>query len=154
MKRYKFKAKIEAGDGGGAYVLFPFDTEVEFATSGKVPVEATLDGVPYKASLMTCGGSRHMLGVLKAIRQQIGKGPGDMLDVEVWKDEGSRTLEVPAPFEKLLKREGLLPFFAGLSYTHRREYCRWVAEAKKEETRLKRLKKAIEMLRNGVRTPL
>jgi hypothetical protein len=31
MKRYKFKAKIEASGGGGAYVLFSFDTEEEFA---------------------------------------------------------------------------------------------------------------------------
>ena len=41
MKKYKFKAKIEAGDAGGAYVLFPYDTEKEFATKGKVPVKAT-----------------------------------------------------------------------------------------------------------------
>ena len=42
MKTYKFKAKIEASDGGEAYVLFPYDTEAEFATRGKVPVKATL----------------------------------------------------------------------------------------------------------------
>jgi hypothetical protein len=153
MKRYKFKAKIEASDGGGAYVLFPYDTEEEFATRGKVPVKATLNGMPYEGSLMTCGGSHHMLAVLKAIRQQIGKGPGDIIAVEVWKDEASRALEVPASFNKLMKEEGLLPFFEGLSHTHRKEYCRWIAEARKEETQLKRLEKAIEMLRNGVRTP-
>jgi hypothetical protein len=34
MKKYKFKAKIEAGDGGGAYVLFPYDTSQEFGTKG------------------------------------------------------------------------------------------------------------------------
>jgi hypothetical protein len=153
MKRYKFKAKIEASDGGGAYVLFPYDTEEEFATRGKVPVKATLNGVPYEGSLITCGGSQHMLGVLKAIRQQIGKGPGDIIAVEVWKDEAPRTLEVPASFNKRMKEEGLLPFFEGLSHTHRKEYCRWIAEAKKEETQLKRLEKAVEMLRNGVRTP-
>jgi hypothetical protein len=51
MKKYKFKARIEAGDGGGAYVLFPYDTEKEFATKGKVPVKATFDGVPYAASI-------------------------------------------------------------------------------------------------------
>jgi hypothetical protein len=45
MKTYKFKAKIEASDGGGAYVLFPYDTEAEFATRGKVPVKATLAGI-------------------------------------------------------------------------------------------------------------
>jgi hypothetical protein len=36
MKKYKFKAKIQAGDGGGAYVLFPYDTGKEFGTKGKV----------------------------------------------------------------------------------------------------------------------
>ena len=51
MKKYKFKAQIEAGDGGGAYVLFPYDTEKEFATKGKVPVKATFDGLPIRARL-------------------------------------------------------------------------------------------------------
>jgi hypothetical protein len=153
MKIYKFKAKIEASNGGGAYVLFPYDTEAEFDTRGKIPVQATLGGVPYKGSLMTCGGPHRMLAVVKAIREQTGKAPGDTIDVEVWRDDVPRELEVPAPFERRLKREGLLPFFNGLSFTHRKEYCRWVGEAKKEETRLKRLEKAVEMLRKGVPTP-
>lgn len=110
MKTYKFKAKIEASDGGGAYVLFPYDTEAEFATTGKVPVKATLGGVPYTGSLMACGGPHHMLAVVKAIREQTGKRPGDTIDVEVWRDNAARALEVPAVLEKRLKQEGLLPF--------------------------------------------
>jgi len=153
MKKYKFKAKIEAGDGGGAFVLFPYDTEKEFATRGKVPVKATFHGVPYMGSLIKYGRPLHVLGVPKAIREQIGKGPGDMIEVVVWKDEAVRTVEVPVPFEKLMMKEGLLPVFEKLSYTHRKEYCRWIAEAKKEETRLRRLEKAIEMLKKGVSTP-
>jgi hypothetical protein len=77
MKIYRFKAKIEAGDGGEAFVLFPYDTEAEFATKGKVPVKATLNGAPYRGSLMTCGGPHHMLAVLKgdtrANRQEAGR---------------------------------------------------------------------------------
>jgi len=153
MKKYKFEAKIEPGDGGGAYVLFPYDTRQEFATGGKVPVKATFDGVPYAGSLVTCGSQHHMLGVLKAIRAQIGKGPGDTIQVTLWKDEEKRTLEVPSGFQEVMKKEGLLPFFETLSYTHRKEYCRWIAEAKKEETRRRRLEKAVEMLRNKVKTP-
>ena len=153
MKKYKFKAKIEAADGGGAYVLFPYDTVKEFATKGKVPVKATFDGLPYTGSLIKYGHPLHSLGMPKAIREQIGKRPGDTLELVVWKDEEVRTVEVPAPFEKLMKKEGLLPFFEKLSYTHRKEYCRWISEAKKEETRSKRLEKAIEMLRKGARTP-
>ena len=95
MKRYKFKAKIESGDGGGVYVLFPFNTEKEFATQGKVPVKATFNGVPYSGSLIKYGNPLHMLGVLKSIREQIGKGPGDMIEVIVWrarrKGENRRT---------------------------------------------------------------
>jgi Domain of unknown function (DUF1905)/Bacteriocin-protection, YdeI or OmpD-Associated len=153
MKTYKFKAKIEAGDGGGAYVFFPYDTETEFATRGKVPVKTTLNGVPYSGSLMAYGGPHHMLGVLKAIREQIGKGPGDTIDVLIWRDEAARSIEVPAAFQKRMKEEGLRPFFEGLSFTHRKEYCRWLTEAKKEETRLRRLEKAVEMLRKKVKTP-
>jgi bifunctional DNA-binding transcriptional regulator/antitoxin component of YhaV-PrlF toxin-antitoxin module len=153
MKKYKFKTRIEAGDGGGAYVLFPYDTEKEFATKGKIPVKTTFDGVPYAGSLIKYGRPLHLLGVPKAIREQIGKAPGDAVEVVVWKDEGVRTLEVPAQFEKLMKKEGLLPVFEKLSYTHRKEYCRWIADAKKEETRSKRLEKAMEMLKKGVSTP-
>lgn len=153
MKKYRFKAKIEAGDGGGAFVFFPYDIEKEFGTKGKVPVKATFSGLPYTGSLFRYGYPQHVLGVPKAIREQIGKGAGDTIDVVVWKDDEVRIVEVPAPFEKLMRKEGLLPFFEKLSYTHRKEYCRWIAEAKKEETRLQRLDKAIQMLKAGVKTP-
>jgi hypothetical protein len=153
MKKYKFKAKIDASWGGGAGVLFPYDVEKEFGTRGSVPVQATLDGVAYRGSLMNCGMGSHSLGVLKGVRAEIGKGPGDTIDVVVWKDEATRTVEVPAEFARRLKREGLLAGFEKLSYTHRKEYCRWITEAKKEETRVARLEKAVTMLRNGVKTP-
>jgi hypothetical protein len=153
MKKYKFKTKIEAGDGGGAYVLFPYDAEAEFATKGRVPVKATFDGVPYTGSLVKYGHPLHSLGMLKALREQTRKGPGDTVDVVVWKDEEVRTVVVPVEFEKLMKKAGLLQVFNKLSYTHRKEYCRWITEAKKQETRLKRLEKAMEMLNKGVNTP-
>ena len=153
MKKYKFKAQLQAGRGGGAYVFFPYDVEKEFGTKGKVPVQATFDGVPYKGSLFKYSYSQHVLGILKSIREQIGKQPGDTVDLAIWKDEELRTVEIPADFRNRLKKESLLPIFEKLSYTHRKEYCRWITEAKKAETRLRRLEKAVEMLRNGVKTP-
>ena len=153
MKKYKFKAKIQPGEGGGAWVFFPFNVAKEFGTKGKVPVKGTFDGAPYTGSLIKYGYAQHMLGVLKAIREQIGKQPGDTVNIEIWKDEEERTVKVPPEFQKLLKNEGLQPFFDKLSYTHRKEYCRWITEAKKEETRLRRLEKAVEMLKKGVKTP-
>lgn len=153
MKTYRFLAKIEASGGGGAYILFPFDVEKEFGTKGKVPVKAEFNGIPYSGSLIKYGNPLHMLGVPKVIREQAGAGPGDTIDVELWKDEQPRTVEVPAPLKRAMKKAGVTPIFDGLSYTHRREYCRWIADAKKEETRLRRIEQALEMLRNGVKTP-
>ena len=153
MKKYKFRAQLQPGRGGGAYVFFPYDVEKEFGTKGKVPVQATFDGVRYKGSLFKYSYSQHVLGILKSIREQIGKQPGDTVDLAIWKDEELRTVEIPADFRNRLKKESLLPIFEKLSYTHRKEYCRWITEAKKEETRLRRLEKAVEMLRNGVKTP-
>lgn len=153
VKRYRFKAKIHPANGGGAYVLFPYDVEKEFGTGGKVPIKATFDGVPYTGSLIKYGDPKHMLHVPKAIREQIGKSPGDSVEVELWKDDKARILEIPAQLKDAMEREGLMPFFETLSYTHRKEYCRWITEAKREETRLSRLAKAVEMLKSGLRTP-
>ena len=155
MDIYKFKARIESATvgSGGACVYFPYNVEREFGTKGRVPVKATFDGVPYTGSLVKYGHPQHMLGILKSVREQIGKDPGDMVEVTIEKDETERKVELPAHFDKLLKKEKLLAVFEKLSYTHQKEYCRWIAEAKREETRAKRIAKAIEMLRDGVKTP-
>ncbi len=155
MKKYSFTATIEAASvgGGGAYILFPYDVEKEFGTKGRVPVRATFDGIPYGGSLMKYGQPQHMLGILKALREQLGKQPGDKVKVELWKDEAMRTVDTPADFAALLKKEKLLLVFEKLSYTHRKEYVRWITEAKKAETRSARLTKSIAMLRKGVKTP-
>ena len=152
-KRYTFKARIEAGLGGGAAVVFPYDVEREFGVKGQVPVKSTIDGVHYVGSLAKCGPESHMLGVLKGIRAKIGKGPGDVVDVVVWKDEEVRKAEVPADLERLMKKEGVLPVFEKLSYTHRKEYCRWIADAKKEETRQARIDKTVQMLKERAANP-
>jgi len=153
MKKYKFTARIESAGGGGAYVLFPYDTEKEFGTKARVPVKVSFNGVAYTGSLVKYGHPQHMLPILKNIREQIGKGTGEMVDVVLERDGSVRTVEVSPPFAALLKKEKLLAGFEKLSLTHRKEYCRWVGEARKEETRKARMTKAIDMLRSGVKTP-
>lgn len=64
-----------------------------------------------------------------------------------------RTVEVPPEFAKLMKKEGVSAIFERVSFTHRKEYCRWITEAKKEETRHARFTKAVAMLKKGVKTP-
>jgi hypothetical protein len=154
MKKYKFEAKIQAGERGGAYVIFPYDVEKEFCTKGRVPVKVTIDDEPYTGSLMKYGMPQHFVGVEKAIREKIGKGPGSTVDVVLWKDESERAVDVPAEFKVRMEKEKVLLFFESLSYTHRKEYVRWVTEAKKEETRKNRFEKAIELLKKKTKTPV
>src|SRR5262245_47469536 len=104
MKKYKFKAKIQPGMGGGAFVFFPYDVEKEFDTKGKVPIKMTFDGVADRGSLIKYGYPEHLIGVAKAIREQIGKQPGDSIEVVLWKDDEERTVEVPDDLQKLLKK--------------------------------------------------
>jgi hypothetical protein len=153
MKTFRFTAKIEPTDHGHGFIFFPFDTQKEFGTRGQIRVLATFDGVPYAGALVKYGPPQHMLPVVKSILEQIGKGPGDTVAVVLRHDESVRAVEVPPEFSRLIKKEGLLDAFEKLSYTHRKEYCRWITEAKKEETRQARISKAVEMLKNGVKTP-
>jgi hypothetical protein len=78
---FEFEAVIQAGDAGGAFVFFPFDMRESFGTAGKVPVTATVDGVPYSGKLMKYGFPQHALGLLKSLRSHIGKGPGDTVKI-------------------------------------------------------------------------
>ncbi len=145
-KTHTFKAVIESADGGGAFVTVPFDVEGVFGKK-RVKVKATIDGEPYRGSLVRMGGPCHRLGVLKEIRDKIGKQPGDEVEVTVEEDIEPRVVEVPADFQAALTGEPEAgAFFRQLSYTHQREYVRWIEEAKREKTRQERIAKAVEML--------
>lgn len=153
MNKYCFDAVIQAAGRGGAYVLFPFDVAKEFGSTGRIPVEATLNGIPYRGSLIKYGHPQHMLPVLKPIREQSGTAPGDTVHVELWKDDERRKVEVPEDFRAAMEKAGVAIFFDSLSFTNQKEYCRWISEAKKPETRVRRLAQALDLLGNAVRTP-
>jgi uncharacterized protein YdeI (YjbR/CyaY-like superfamily) len=68
------------------------------------------------------------------------------------KTRPQRKVEVPHDLEAAVD-PATLATFDSLSFTHRREYVGWIEEAKREETRARRVAKAVEMLRKGVKTP-
>ncbi|MES2390850.1 MAG: YdeI/OmpD-associated family protein [Acidobacteriota bacterium] len=149
MKRYKFTAAIQRSSGWGAYVIFPHNVQQEFGRKGRIPVQAKLDGLPYTGSLMTCGTEYHLLAVPKDIREQLSKEPGDLIRIELHEDTEPRTVEQPADFHALLKKEKLIAAFEKLSMTRRKEYRNWLTSAKREDTRQRRLLKAIAILKSG-----
>ncbi|MBI1266777.1 MAG: hypothetical protein GC193_05000 [Cryomorphaceae bacterium] len=61
-----------------------------------------------------------------------------------------KELEVPKWFEEALKAiPGIFDFFESLSPSHKKEFVEYVTSAKKEETRLKRLAKSIDLMQRG-----
>jgi hypothetical protein len=129
MKRYRFEAAIQRSTGWGAFVFFPHDTQTEFGIKGRVPVQARLGGVPYTGSLMPRGETFHRLAVPQAIMEQLNKKPGDLLAIDLWRDDEPRTVELPDEFRKLLRKEKLLAGFEKLTLTRRKEYRNWLASA-------------------------
>src|SRR6266498_3773078 len=148
-KKQTFTATIQNSGGGGAYVEVPFDVEDAFG-SKKPKVKAMIEGIPYRGTLTRMGTECHILGIRKEIREQIGKTFGDEVTVMVELDTEPRVIEIPKDLMKELKKDKeAKAFFDKLSYTHQKEYVRWVEEAKKEETRQNRIVKTIEMLKKG-----
>ena len=88
-KTYTFSAPICVdSESGGAYVVFPFDIRKEFG-KGRVKVHALFDGIPYDGSIVNMGVKDengnvcYVIGVLKSIREKLGKSDGDMIEVRI-----------------------------------------------------------------------
>ncbi len=151
-QKQSFTAVIEAAGGGGAFVNIPFDVEEMYGRK-RVKIKASIEGEPYKGTLVRMGSDCHMLPVLKSIREKIGKNIGDEVAVTVEEDLEPRIVEVPQDLqEAFIQNPEAEVFFKQLSYTNQKEYVKWITEAKRAETRLSRISKALEWL--GQNKPL
>jgi hypothetical protein len=149
-----FDGTLEAARGGGAYVEIPGDALAALGGGTRFRVRGSLDGVGFESSTMAMGEGRVCLGVHKATREAAGVDVGDTIHVELERDERERVVAVPPELEAALAADpDARAAFDGLSFTNRREYAEWVGAAKRAETRERRLVKAIELLRAGVKHP-
>lgn len=124
-------------------ITIPFDVERVFGAK-RVPVKAEVNGAVYRGSIVRMGG-KYMLGIPKAFREEAGIAAGDNIVVTIEIDDASRTVEMPADLAEAINKAGLLAAWGKLSYTHKKEHVRAIAEAKQEATRIKRIEKAVEM---------
>jgi len=148
-KKHTFTAMILNAGGGGAFVEIPFDVEAAFG-SKRPKVKAMIEGVPYRGLLVRMGGPNHILIILKGIREQIGKTFGEEINVSVEADIEERVIAVPAELKRAFKSDkNAKSTFEKLSYTHQKEYVKWIEEAKKAETRQSRVVKTVEMLKKS-----
>ena len=154
MKKVEFKVKLEGMAGSEvAAVVAPFDVKEVFGTNARVPVRGTINGVEYRSSLMPMGGCHRMV-VNRELREAARVKAGDTVKVVMLRDEGERTVEIPAVLNAELKKNKAAAMnWEKYSYTHRKEMARSITEVKQEETRIRRLAKVMDVLKSGKKWP-
>lgn len=145
----RLRATLEPRGPAGAFLLT--DEQVLAIGDGKktFPVSVTVGGHTLALRLARMGGE-NMIGLAKAARAEAGVEIGSSYDVQISADTGERTIEVPDDLAAALAADPVAhEAFAKLAPSHRKEYVRWVTEAKKPETRATRVAKTVEMLKAG-----
>jgi Bacteriocin-protection, YdeI or OmpD-Associated/Domain of unknown function (DUF1905) len=146
----KFEAMLQPDPtGAGTFVLVPRAIEKKLGLKGRPKIQAVIAGHPYRGSLMPTP-EGFCLGVLKAIQQSAGVSRGDRITVELEIDTAPRVIEPSADLARALaKDKKAATAWEKLSYTNKREIAMSLEEAKKPETRARRLAAAVERLRGS-----
>jgi hypothetical protein len=149
MKKLEFTVKLEGKGTSVAWLNAPFDVIKVFGTRARVPVRGTINGFAFRSSLMPMGGC-HGMAINKSMRDGAGVKPGDAVSVVMERDEGKRIVEAPALLKKeMAKSKTTQAKWEKLSFTNKKEIALSISSAKQEETRRRRLAKAMDILKTG-----
>jgi hypothetical protein len=134
---------------GPAAAVILTDAQVASLGAGRTfPVQVTIGGTTEPARLVRMGGE-NLIGLSRAKRQALGVDIGDKVEVRIEVDAAPREVEVPPALETALAKAGLRDAFDALAPTYRKEHARSVAEAKKDDTRERRVQKVLDALRGS-----
>jgi hypothetical protein len=133
-------------EGPGTFVEVPLDVPALYGRA-RAPVQVTINGYRFRSTVAVYGG-RYFLPVKRAVREAAGVAAGDLVVVEVEPDSAPREVEVPSDLAAALADDpAAAAAFERLSYTHRREYVEWLGEARRPETRQRRVDETVARLR-------
>jgi hypothetical protein len=147
VKPLKFTATLEGRAGSQvAGLKAPFDVEKVFGTRGQVRVRGTVNGFPFRSSLMPMGGC-HVMAINRTMREGAGVRAGDTAAFVMELDLEERTVEAPPELKnELARNKQAQTKWDSLSFTHKKEMARSITGAKQEETRKRRLVKIMDVL--------
>jgi Bacteriocin-protection, YdeI or OmpD-Associated/Domain of unknown function (DUF1905) len=145
----KFRTMVELGGKTATGIRVPEEV-VEALGAGKRPaVNVTINGYTYRSTVAPMGGV-FMLPVSAEIRANAGVAAGDEVEVEVALDTAPREVIVPPDLEAALDGDAeAKQNFEKLSYSNKRRHILSVEGTKNEETRRRRVAKAVEELKQG-----
>jgi hypothetical protein len=132
-------------DATMCYIPVPFDPAPVFGRV-RAPVKVTLNGYTFRSTIAPMGGT-YMIPFRKSNREAAGLEGGETLEVRLDLDTDKREVEPPADFVKALKAAPpAWERWQELSYTHQREHVEALEQAKKPETRARRMEAAVRMI--------
>lgn len=135
--------------GPAAAIVLTADQVAELGGGKRAPVRVSIGDRTARLRLAVMGGE-YVIGLSKAARAQLSVDIGDEVTVVVGLDEQPREVEIPPALGEALAADPVAAAaFERLAYTHRKEYATWIAEAKRAETRERRVAQALVMLREG-----
>ena len=144
----RFTVELERVQKTATLFRIPFDLEEAFGRK-RPPVRVTIRGHTWRTTPGVYDGVG-LVVVNRSVKAATGVDAGDRVLVEMELDTEPRTVRVPADLKAALAADAAVEAaFAALSFTHRREYVEWVEEAKREETRLRRIAATVERVREG-----
>ncbi len=145
----RFTAEVQVYGKTATFLPVPETTVEALGAGRRPPVRVTVNGHTYRSTIAPMGGE-FLLPLNRKNRAAAGVAGGQQVEVAVELDTEPRVAEVPPELaEALAGAPAAAGRFDDLSYSHQREYCEWVAEAKKPETRARRAAKAVTMLAGG-----
>lgn len=145
----KFRAILLQSGKTATGVEVPPDVVAALGTSKKPAVKVTVNGYTYRSSVAVMGGI-FMLGFSAEVRAAAGIKAGDQLDITLELDTAPREIETPADFQAALDKDAqALSFYSGLSYSNKRRFVDNIRQAKTDETRARRIAKAVSDLHAG-----
>jgi hypothetical protein len=145
----RFKAQLQPRGPAAAVVLDDAQVAIVGEGAKRFPVVATVNGYTWRTSVTRMRGE-FLLGLNREVRQSAGVQASDEVEVTVELDAAPREVEVPDALAAALAADPQASAsFERMAFTHRKEYARWVAEAKREDTRQRRALTALEMIRAG-----
>ena len=150
----EFQGKIEPMGPGGAWTCLriPFNVEEVFGSKARVSVKGTINGFDFRSSIFPMGDGTHFMMVNKTMQKGANIKSGDAVQVVLEKDTVPRSLQVPKDIKDALAENGeAKTCFEKMSYSHKKEYVDWIDSSKQEETRARRIEKALTMLATGKR---
>jgi hypothetical protein len=143
----KLRLELRGGSGNTAGFVIPDEVVEELGGGRKPKVVVTVGEHTWRSSVVNMGGE-FMLGMSLANREAAGVAAGQVLDLDVVLDTAPRTVDVPDDLAAALDREpSAREAWAGWSFTRQKEAARLLTEAKKPETRERRLEKVLSELR-------